>query len=124
MVESPYLAALPGVVATIVCLGGLLRLSKGGFEYWWRSHLDPAWNHYVRSPVRFWSHDGPDEAVLSALAERRFADLPRLEPTPGHGMGAAGRRPGRGAQAPAAGARLLRGGRLAEGAPRLRAPPG
>ena len=27
-------------------------------------------------------HDGPDEAVLSALAERRFADLPRLEPSP------------------------------------------
>jgi len=28
--------------------------------------------------VRFWSHDGPDEAVLRALAKRRFDDLPRL----------------------------------------------
>jgi len=63
-------------------LADQLRLSKGGFEYWWRSHLDPACNHYIRGPVRFWSHDGPDEAVLSALAERRFADLPRLEPSP------------------------------------------
>ena len=28
------------------------------------------------------SHDGPDEAVLAALAARRFAGLPRLEPAP------------------------------------------
>jgi hypothetical protein len=63
-------------------LADQLRLSKGGFEYWWRSHLDPAWNHYIRGPVRFWSHDGPDEAVLAALAERRLAGLPRLEPSP------------------------------------------
>jgi hypothetical protein len=63
-------------------LADQLRLSKGGFEYWWRSHLDPAWNHYIRDPVRFWSQDGPDEAVLTALAGRRFADLPRLQPSP------------------------------------------
>src|SRR5260370_3018686 len=59
-----------------------LRLSKGGFCYWWRSHLDPVWNHHVQEPVRFWSHDGPDDAVLRALAERRFADLPRQAPSP------------------------------------------
>ena len=63
-------------------LADQLRLSKGGFEYWWRSHLDPVWNHYIRGPVRFWSPDGPDQAALSALAERRFADLPRLQPSP------------------------------------------
>jgi hypothetical protein len=27
-----------------------LRLSKGGFLYFWRSYLDPAWNHYIRGP--------------------------------------------------------------------------
>jgi hypothetical protein len=65
-----------------VWLADELRLSKGGFCYWWRSHLDPVWNHYVQDPVRFWSHDGPDEAVLQALAERRFGDLPREAPSP------------------------------------------
>ncbi len=63
-------------------LADRLRLSKGGYCYWWRSHLDPVWNHHVREPVRFWSHDGPDEDVLQALAERRFTDLPRQEPSP------------------------------------------
>lgn len=59
-----------------------LRLSNGGFAYWWRSHLDPVGNHRIRGPVRFWSHEGPDEAVLGALAARRFDDLPRLAPSP------------------------------------------
>lgn len=63
-------------------LADRLRISKGGFCYWWRSHLDPVWNHYVREPVRFWSQDGPDEDVLQALTERRFADLPRQVPSP------------------------------------------
>jgi hypothetical protein len=63
-------------------LADQLRLSKGGFCYWWRSHLDPAWNHHVQEPVRFWSRDGTDEEVLRALAERRFADLPRQAPSP------------------------------------------
>lgn len=59
-----------------------LRLSKGGFEYWWRSYLDPVWNHYIQSPVRIWSNAGIDEAALDALAERRFSDLRRLTPDP------------------------------------------
>jgi hypothetical protein len=59
-----------------------LRLSKGGFEYWWRSYLDPVWNHYIQSPVRIWSNAGIDEAALAALAERRFSDLRRLTPDP------------------------------------------
>ena len=58
-----------------------LRLSKGGFAYWWRSYLSPVPNHRIRSPVRFWSQDGPEEAVLQALAERRFGGLPRLQPS-------------------------------------------
>jgi hypothetical protein len=62
-------------------LADRLRISKGGFCYWWRSHLDPVWNHYVREPVRFWSQDGPDQDVLQALTERRFADLPRQVPS-------------------------------------------
>ena len=33
-------------------LADQLRLSKGGFEYWWRSHMDPVWNHCIRGPVR------------------------------------------------------------------------
>jgi hypothetical protein len=60
-----------------------LRLDKGGFAYWWRSRHEPVWNHYIRDPVRFWSVDGPDEEVLQALAERRFADLPRVVAAPG-----------------------------------------
>jgi hypothetical protein len=55
-----------------------LRLSKGGFAYWWRSHLEPVANHYIKDPVRFWTREGPDEEVLGALAERRFDDLPRF----------------------------------------------
>ena len=54
-------------------LADYLRLSKGGFAYFWRSHLDPVANHHIREPVRFWSLDGPDEDVLQALAERRLA---------------------------------------------------
>ncbi|GAA1018792.1 hypothetical protein Aple_026060 [Acrocarpospora pleiomorpha] len=60
----------------------VLRLDKGGIAYWWRSHLDPVWNHVIRGPVRFWSLEGPDEAVLAALAERRFEELRRVVPSP------------------------------------------
>ncbi len=60
-----------------------LRLSKGGFASWWRSHLEPVPNHHIRGPVRFWSREGPDEDVLQALAERRFGDLPRVSLPPG-----------------------------------------
>jgi hypothetical protein len=63
-------------------LADTLRLSKGGFEYWWRSYLDPVWNHYIQGPVRIWSRDGIEEEVLTALAERRFEDLPRVVPDP------------------------------------------
>ncbi|HEX7268081.1 MAG TPA: hypothetical protein VF256_11710 [Streptosporangiaceae bacterium] len=59
-----------------------LRLDKGGFAYWWRSHLSAVPNHHIRAPVRFWSQEGPDEAVLQVLAERRFGDLARLAPSP------------------------------------------
>jgi hypothetical protein len=66
-------------------LADRLRLDKGGFCYWWRSHLDPVCNHRIRDPVRFWSNEGPDEDVLQALAECRFDDLPRLMPSPAVG---------------------------------------
>ena len=59
-----------------------LRLSKGGFLYFWRSHLDPVPNHHIRAPVRFWSLAGLDEEVLLALSERRLDDLPRVTPPP------------------------------------------
>jgi hypothetical protein len=59
-----------------------LRLSKGGFLYFWRSYLDPVWNHYIRGPVRVWSVDGgPDEQALAALEARDFGSLNRLVPT-------------------------------------------
>lgn len=62
-------------------LADQLRLSKGGYSYFWRSYLDPIWNHYIRGPVRFWSHEqGTDEDVLAALAQRRLGDLNRLVP--------------------------------------------
>jgi hypothetical protein len=61
-----------------------LRLSKGGFLYFWQSYLDPVWNHYIRGPVRIWSVDGgPDEQVLSALGSGRF----RLAQPAGSGAG-------------------------------------
>jgi hypothetical protein len=60
-----------------------LRLSKGGFAYFWRSHLDPVSNHHIREPVRFWSLAGPDEDVMLALTERRLDDLPRVTSPPG-----------------------------------------
>ncbi|TMR90315.1 DUF7711 family protein [Nonomuraea basaltis] len=57
-----------------------LELDKGGVAYWWRSHQDPVWNHFIRRPVRFWSLDGPEKTVLDALAERRFDLLRRVAP--------------------------------------------
>jgi hypothetical protein len=52
-------------------LASELRLSKGGFRYFWRSYLDPIWNHYIRGQVRVWSvDDGHDERVLTALETR------------------------------------------------------
>lgn len=59
-----------------------LRLDKGGIAYWWRSRDEPVGNHLIRDPVRFWSLDGTDEAVLAALRERRFTDLPRRTSSP------------------------------------------
>jgi hypothetical protein len=63
-------------------LADRLRLDKGGFAYWWRSHLSAVPNHHIRAPVRFWSQEGPDGAVLQALAERRLGGLARLTPSP------------------------------------------
>jgi len=40
------------------------------------------WNHYIRSPVWIWSHDGVEEQTLAALAERRFGELRRVVPDP------------------------------------------
>jgi hypothetical protein len=64
-------------------LADYLRLSKGGFAYFWRSHLDPVSNHHIRGPVRFWSLAGPDEDVLLALSERRLDALPQVTSPPG-----------------------------------------
>jgi hypothetical protein len=64
-------------------LANELRLSKGGFLYFWRSYLDPIWNHHIRGPVRVWSvDDGPDEQALTALEARDFESLKRLIPEP------------------------------------------
>lgn len=59
-----------------------LRLDKGGFAYWWRSRHEPVWNDVVREPVRFWSLEGTEDAVLDALRDRRFSELPRLTASP------------------------------------------
>jgi hypothetical protein len=73
-----------------------LRLSKGGFLYFWRSYLDPAWNHYIRGPVRVWSVDGgPDEQALAALEARDFGSLNRLVPDPVAAAAASSVRTGR-----------------------------
>jgi hypothetical protein len=49
-----------------------LRLDKGGIAYRWRSAMDPVSNHFIRDPIRFWSLEGTEKAVLDALAGRRF----------------------------------------------------
>jgi hypothetical protein len=72
--EAPWCSQPPGTAWLV----DSLRLDKGGFTYWWRSRHEPVWNHFVHEPVRFWSLDGIDEAVLDALRDRRFADLPRV----------------------------------------------
>jgi len=54
-----------------------LRLSKGGFMYFWRSYLDPVWNHYIRGPVRVWSADGgPDEQQTRNMSQCRVQVVP------------------------------------------------
>lgn len=72
--------AEPSVGVGIV---SLLDLEKAPVEWYWRPLLWPVWNHAIRGPVRFWSVAGPDEEVLEALGQRRFADLHRLVPTAG-----------------------------------------
>jgi hypothetical protein len=63
-----------------------LRLSKGGILYFWRSYLDPIWNHHIRGPVRIWSvDDGPDERALTALEARDLGSLQQLIPEPADG---------------------------------------
>lgn len=59
-----------------------LRLDKGGFVYWWRSRHEPVWNHVISDPVRFWSVDGTEDAVLDALRDRRFSEVPRRAASP------------------------------------------
>lgn len=60
-------------------LADMLRLSKGGYAYFWRSHRGPVQNHHIRCPVRIWSSAaGAEHGVLRALEERRFGELPRL----------------------------------------------
>src|ERR1700758_3456318 len=57
--------------------------ARAAFMYFWRSCLDPIWNHYIRGPVRIWSvDDGPDEQALTALEARDFESLKRLIPEP------------------------------------------
>ncbi len=31
--------------------------------YFWRSYLDPVWNHYIRGPVQIWSVAGGVDAI-------------------------------------------------------------
>lgn len=76
--DVPWCTHPPGTAWLADCL----RLDKGGFVYCWRSRHEPVWNHVVREPVRFWSIEGTDEAVLDALHDRRFADLPRMTASP------------------------------------------
>lgn len=62
-------------------LAELAGFGKLPLEWWWRPAVWPVWNHHIRNPVQFWSLDGPDEAALTAFAERRFDDIQR-EPLP------------------------------------------
>ena len=60
----------------------VIGLGKVPVKWWWRPALWPVWNHEIRGPVRFWSLDGPDDAVLEAIGQRQLGDLRRLVPTP------------------------------------------
>lgn len=55
----------------------VLRLDKSPVRRFWRPAVWPVWNHMIREPVRIWSLDGPDEAVLNAL-ERGKPGPPRM----------------------------------------------
>ena len=63
-------------------LADILRLSKGGYEYWWRSYLDPVWNHYIRSPVQDLVPGRPRHGHSRRPGRHRFSNLPRLTPSP------------------------------------------
>ena len=77
--ELPWVAEFDGSE----WLARELRLSKGGYEYYWRSYLDPAWNHHIQGPVRVWSIEhGLDQEALAALETRDFGSLNRLVPDP------------------------------------------
>lgn len=61
-------------------LADRLRLSKGGFEYWWRSYLDPVWNHYIRSPD---GAEPPAESTRLVLGRSVASRSPQPGPLPG-----------------------------------------
>ena len=64
-------------------LANELRLRQGRLHVFWRSYLDPVWNHYIRGPVRIWSvAGGPDVQALAALEARDSGSLNRLVPEP------------------------------------------
>ena len=56
-------------------LASELRLSKGGFMYFWRSYLDPIWNHYVRGPADRAARARPGNAAGTAASRARPAGL-------------------------------------------------
>jgi hypothetical protein len=102
-----------------------LRLSKGGFLYFWRSYLDPIWSHHIGVPVRIWSvDDGPDERALTALEGARLRVAEATDPGAGRWAATAPGRPGRGDGSSARGPRQALGSWLATRAPWLRPLPG
>jgi hypothetical protein len=57
-----------------------LRLDKGGFAYWWRSHLSAVPNHHIRDPVRFWSQEARTRPCCRRSPSAGSTTLPGWRP--------------------------------------------
>src|SRR5918996_1182655 len=48
-----------------------LRLDRTPVQAFWRPSVWPVWNHVIRRPLRFWTHDGgSDDEAFVALSNR------------------------------------------------------
>jgi hypothetical protein len=78
--EVPWLALHPAGE----WVGDRLRLGKRPMQWSYRPAAWPVWNHEHPRLVRFWSATGGlDDGVISALRDRRLAELTVVEPAPG-----------------------------------------
>jgi hypothetical protein len=72
--------AFPQVCTALV---SMLRLDRVPVRAFWRPAVWPVWNHVIRRPLCFWTHDGDtNEGALAALSTGDTEGLRLPEPTP------------------------------------------